>query len=725
MVKLFSNYEQHQAIVEALIIRLSENNKLDFIDIFPDLFVDDNLNTIRYKCLSQSLSLPESIESRISDVLSLNPNEQSNILDLLLKAAHEKANKFNITVVLNPLLLSMRLMEREAFWSVYINNSFIDEGIVNVIISWALDKKENFIIEKDSLFLYGITLGWFLCSSNRELRDKTTKALVNLFTNSIDTFLKVLKEFESINDLYILERLYAVAYGIVLRSSNQDGFKKLAEYIYNEIFNVDFVIEHILIRDYAKLIIEYINGLVEICIDIDKIKPPYRSIFPDSFPTDEEIDTYKNENMYVDQIIDSMVTEVGRSGNHMYGDFGRYTFQSDLMNFKLDDKVNVQDLSNYAVKIILNELICDKDLFDNAESNLKSIRHSRHEHKIERIGKKYQWIAFYKILALVADNYKIKDHSSWNDEVEQYKGTFQLSCRNIDPTSILGSKVESKYQWWLDINNDFECLELSNIEWMKSNKNLPKTSEIINIHFENKNYFLLDTSFSIDGNKNDNEYRNLYYNINSFILKKEDLKTFISWADRQTFYAKRMPNSSSFHKVFLREYPMGEAFDSINNYYNSQMNWETTFDDRDDGLPCEVLLTATSYMNEASGYDNSVDNAIEIKLPNKWLVESMSLVQNLNDGEWINHNNDIVFIDKGGIDEDIALLADKEKVLEFLDQNDYTVCWIMWGEKQVRNTNNEFDEKDFLGISQIDCFSYFDGKKIIDSKINVKYNEGN
>lgn len=721
LYNLFSNYEQHQSLIEALIIWLSENKELDFIDIFPELFVDEKLNNIRYKCFSQSISLPATIKDKVNTLLSLDFYEQSKILEILLKTSHEQSNNFNIQLTLHPLLMSLDLLNRESIWAIYINNSFTSEGVVQVIINWALEKEKDFDIEYNSLFLYGMTLGWFLCSSNRELRDKTTKALVNIFTDNIACFLDILKEFSSVNDLYITERLYAVAYGITLRSNSQKGYKELAEYIYNNIFNVDNVLEHIMIRDYAKLTVEYIYVLLELDIEIEKVKPPYNSVLPNILPSDEEIDSYENKYIEIDRIISSMLTESGRSGRFGYGDFGRYTFQSNLRNFKLKN-LRIQDLSNYAVKMIIDEMIVDKELFSQVESNLKNISHSRSEHKIERIGKKYQWLALYKILAIVADNFKVKDLSSWNDEnVIEYKGTSQLSCRNIDPTSILRNKIESEYQWWLDINNDFENLELPDIEWMKSSEKLPIVSQIVDINFENNKYLLLDTSFSIDSNKQNDKYRNLYYHINSFILKKEDLDTFVSWAKDQVFYAKKMPESNSFYSVFLREYPFSETYDLINNYYNSQMNWETTFDDRDKGLPCEVLLTSTSYMNEASGYDNSVDNAINIILPNKWIVENMNLKQSLNDGEWIDVNKNIIFIDKGTNNEDGALLANKEKLLEFLDNNGYTICWIMWGEKQVRNSNNKFDDEDFLGISEIDSFSYFDGTTIIDNKINIKY----
>ena len=719
--KLDEVNNKHTAIVEAIFTLLLEKFDIDIMDIFTNFKQNKVLMNLRLNSFINSQKVTENILEYISDIKSLEHNEKEYYLEIIVANSFKKDNGIDFYQIVHKVLLDESIISRDLWWSIYINNSFINKKIVYRLVEWAYKKPSNFYLDKEYLLLYGIILSWFLTSSNRELRDKTTKALVNIFTDNIDCFLDILKEFSSVNDLYITERLYAVAYGITLRNNNQRGYKELAEYIYTNIFKVDSVVEHIMIRDYAKLTVEYIANLIELNIEINRVKPPYNSVLPKKLPSDEEIDVFENKNIYIDRIISSMVTESGRSGKFGYGDFGRYTFQSNLRNFKLEN-LRIQDLSNYAVKIIIDEIIEDIELFSQAESNLKNISHSRNEHKIERIGKKYQWLAFHKILAIVADNFKVKDHSSWNDDnVIEYKGTSQLSCRKIDPTSILKSKVESEYQWWLDINNDFENLELTDTEWMKSSEKLPIVSQIVDISFEDYKYLLLDTSFSIDGNKKNDKYRNLYYHINSFILKKEDLDTFVSWAKDQVFYARRMPESNSFYSVFLREYPFSESYDLINNYYNSQMNWETTFDDSDDGLPCEVLLTSTSYMNEASGYDNSVDNSINVKLPNKWIIENMNLKQSLNDGEWIDINDNIVFIDKGSNDEDGALLVNREKLLEFLNNNGYTICWIMWGEKQVRNSNDKFDNEDFLGISEIDSFSYFDGNEIIDSEINVKF----
>ena len=49
---------------------------------------------------------------------------------------------------------------------------------------------------------------------------------------------------ETVDDLYILERLYSVGYGIVLRSSREDGFKELGEYVYQTIILCDSIMDY-------------------------------------------------------------------------------------------------------------------------------------------------------------------------------------------------------------------------------------------------------------------------------------------------------------------------------------------------------------------------------------------------------------------------------------------------------------------------------------------------
>ncbi len=714
---------QNMGIIEAMSIQLPELCDIELIDM-----IHQNQNLIKSFFYSFQWRKVKSITYKTLEHINQLQLKYKGISEIYLEAILQLSSIPNHPLNIKRIhqsLLQLNLNKRDYKWSIFIHNSFIDDGIVKRIINWAWNKQDSFNIDNESLYLYGLTLGWFLTSSNRELRDKTTKALVNLFTNNIDIFLKILKEFENVDDLYVLERLYAVGYGSVLRSDISETFIEFGKYIYNTIFNKNEIVEHILLRDYAKLTVEYINNIFELNIDMVKVLPPYRSKLPSSYPSDEYIDTkYDKYTSAISSILSSMVTENGRSGNFRYGDFGRYTFQSYLSDFDNRD-FRIQDINNYAVEIIFTEYILDKKLFETTESNLSAGYSGRMEHKVERIGKKYQWLALHKILAIISDNYKVESRESYRDKkYEDYQGTYQIGCRDIDPTTILKNNEQMNNQLLLNIGSDFENNSLSNLEWMGSKDNLPTINSIVNLYDNEKEYFLLDSYFSLDGNKDNNKYRNLYYSINSFIVKKNELSNIIDYMEEKSFNIGRMPESNSFHDIFLKEYPNSLSYKYIDKYYYSQPQWEDMIDYDQEQLPSKILLTATEYSNEGGSYDLSIDGGIRIKLPNKWLINEMNLKQNLNDGEWINENNELIFFNSTQKD---TLFSDKNLLQQFLDDNGYSIFWALTGEKQMRNTvSNHNRDDDFIGITDIMGYAYFDNgefKENIDLKFEESKNE--
>lgn len=61
---------------------------------------------------------------------------------------------------------------------------------------------------------------WFLTSTSEEIRDKSTRALYNYGCMYPEDFFELLKYSLKINDLYISERMFAVAYGITMALQN-------------------------------------------------------------------------------------------------------------------------------------------------------------------------------------------------------------------------------------------------------------------------------------------------------------------------------------------------------------------------------------------------------------------------------------------------------------------------------------------------------------------------
>ena len=178
------------------------------------------------------------------------------------------------------------LADRDAFWTTKLKYKYSEDSAFRHLIDWAWARTDKSYISDESIELVATSLCWFLTSSNRELRDCSTKALVSLLENRISVLTKVIDNFDGVNDPYVWERIFAVALGCTLRTDNVQELKCLAETVYHKVFRTEYVYPNILLRDYAREIIEFAihSGLVLDDVELAKTKPPYNSSWPDEIP---------------------------------------------------------------------------------------------------------------------------------------------------------------------------------------------------------------------------------------------------------------------------------------------------------------------------------------------------------------------------------------------------------------------------------------------------------
>jgi hypothetical protein len=261
---------------------------------------------------------------------------------------------------LHRILMRHSMPKRDGFWQNYVryysNND--DNKIafpLKRLTDWAWLPNISNNVDSETARLVAQTLSWVLSSTDVALRDKTTKALVNLLEQQSQVLIKTLIAFENTDDMYISERLYAVAYGCILRTEGDDSIKTIAQYIYDTIFKKGNPPAHILIRDYARNAIEYaIYKNVGLDIDVDLIRPPYNSEMP-QIPTEEEIKNYKldydspnfehNHGRQQNRIINSVTSDM-------------YDFHKSEINAKLNQFCPYSYKTEQHYKIYLKSLNC-------------------------------------------------------------------------------------------------------------------------------------------------------------------------------------------------------------------------------------------------------------------------------------------------------------------------------------------------------------------------------
>lgn len=401
------------------------------IDIIDSLIDDDDKWSVfsRYIASFQwrnSRSVPV---DNFMELLRAYPCKPEDLWAMLIGNSVKVSNPLNADF-LHKTLSGYELNRRDYLWTLYINNLTYDDSDRITQLVQIYDRGEKLEIKSEKQVELLLTLfGWLLTSSNRWLRDYTSKAMIEILKDHFMLCHLILQKFESVNDPYVIQRLYGIVFGACSKKKGAefDDYKALAEYVYNAIFNKEIVYPDILLRDYARMILErflYENPDYKGIINYSKIIPPYNS---DPIPEIE--DQHYLEKDY-DGAIFWLMHSMRFEGMGMYGDFGRYVFQSALRNFDVEDK----KLFNYAVYFILNELKYSEEYFGEHDKHCGSS--SRHlTRKTERIGKKYQWITMYNVLARVSDHCKMIDKYSFRETVEiPYEGGWDPYVRDFDPT---------------------------------------------------------------------------------------------------------------------------------------------------------------------------------------------------------------------------------------------------------------------------------------------------
>ncbi|KAI3494620.1 hypothetical protein L1887_40657 [Cichorium endivia] len=425
-------------------------------------------------------------------------------------------------------LAAQSMAKRDASWTIQLNSLPMDEeNTAQRLIEWsAFEQSQQ--TDPGIQYLCAITLTWFFTSSNRELRDKATKALTSLMIWNPSLYGMLCTDFSGVDDLYVLERLHTAAYGACCIDPDQHRLHAYSEIANTAVFDREVVPLSIILRDSALGIIELalLNGHLPEQVDIVKAMPPYHS---------------KTVRLSVSE--DSLEKVAKRAGDSQIldsctgwgGDFASYQIQprvSSFLNVPLvspeplsateiyerfeDEVINHCELRTRVLKLMhdfspnpfrdLRLGLSEQDVeessknFKMAESLLleflsseerirykkeykkrfksprnareqfshidinsakrwiakraysfgwtknlfphdSSLRHdySRDRPLVERIGKKYQWLALDELLCSLADNRWLSERT----EQGSRRYTYPLDIgthREIDPTILLSDE---------------------------------------------------------------------------------------------------------------------------------------------------------------------------------------------------------------------------------------------------------------------------------------------
>jgi hypothetical protein len=279
--------------------------------------------------------------------------------------------------------------------------------------------------------------------------------------------------------------------------------------------------------------------------------------------------------------------------------------------------------------------------FDSSMIFLNNRKYIRAANKPERIGKKYQWIAYYEFLARVSDNFKLKKEYWDSQSPSKYEGPWQKTyLRNIDP-SFLSTKTESsnwaseesKENWWFTERYTKREQNETDEQWISHFADLPDVKSLIEVTNPKDNSVWLNLNGSFqwyqpkDSDKDSQKMkRQLFYVIHGYLVKNQDSEKAFRWAQKQNFIGRWMPDPWDFHHIFLGEFVWSPAY--INTTSNGYSDWTTEPQYNQNNIPCPIHSPCMKYHWSSGEYDCSIEDGITISIPSALLIKKMDLSWN-------------------------------------------------------------------------------------------------
>lgn len=685
------------------------------------------------------------------------------------------------------LLMRLTMPKRDGIFQFFFNDcaGYDENKCANPLrrlIDWAWSEDVSVNADSESIRLAAIMLCWTLSSTYIKHRDEATKALVNLLSEQVEVLIDTLRLFENVDDMYVYERLFAVAYGVALRTSSRDGLTKLAKYVYETIFKHNNPPKDILLRDHARNIVEYAKYKVELnAVNMKKVRPPYSSVLPE-WPTDEEIEHY-HINYDEPDFKERKGSEQNQIWNSVKGGLADFwdklaepliehfypisiveekdykkamkLFKGDMKKLikvfsdtksyrilhlpKTTENKTLQDMIFEMIENYINQMMTDEqkkamnkviipfkvkewplknhhyvqfptegvrnwlvkraydlgfdvNLHGEYDRIAKDWTFRNSDNRIDRIGKKYQWIAFHEVMGILADNYKYEDDyaNEGSGGYELFHGTWQSFLRNINPSMIVRVKnvdsedadddrEEEVQKWYMEEQFDNWEYSGTNESWASMVKDLPDPVSLIQkLDDDGIEWLALNNSRRWDEpkdiGKEKHEYKLLKHDVylaaDAILVKQQDIEKAIQSLDGRVLWDGVNLPSDDWQYLVNREKYWSPAYKDV---YRDRQGWSNSIN----GLDIPYYYSC----EQACGHieDDKSGTISKYSIPCRLLFEGMGMEYDSHDGHYLDKDGNLLALTYG-YDQ---ILVKKEPLLQFLDQSGLSILWIVRGEKRV------------------------------------------
>lgn len=311
------------------------------------------------------------------------------------------------------------MADRDLHWSEYLRRRYASPTI-HRLLTWA-EKLDTVSMTRAAADELVVLFSLVLTTVVRSDRDLATKALVLIGEQHPDVLFSHVVACLEFNDPYLPERVLAAAYGTALSlvdSKKAASFRPLlgdlAQKLYRQMFapRARHATHHTLMRDYAL-------GIIEVAQRAGCVKLPKTSVRHLSRPFPNTPSPFTSDGKPDDSVKDAI-------GHAIRMDFGNYTIGGLIPNRANYDETKPEYvLVRAKIERRMFDLGYRDERFQHVESEIgRNSWNARDEHKVDRYGKKYSWIAYFEMWGERDANRKLPD---WR------QGSRTADC-GVDPT---------------------------------------------------------------------------------------------------------------------------------------------------------------------------------------------------------------------------------------------------------------------------------------------------
>lgn len=471
------------------------------------------------------------------------PGIFSDTLTMLFRLAARPNHPLNADY-LHEVLSGLNMAARDSFLPGWLHITHGTSGAVDRLIRWAREKPLDQVGEQTTR-LWVTVLLWTTSATDRRVREPATIAAARLLTRRPGQAAGLLDRFTVVDDEWVVERACEVAYAALLSSGTRDDWAAAAESVWNNVFSVPgLVTPNAAVRDAARSILEAANdrGALPAGVTVDQFRPPYTSDWPLTWPVETDIAAFDT------------------------GSYPKLVFSAtgdDFFTYRLSPQLRDRpgvDLPAAARWVVAEVVRLGYQprlhaSFDRYVIGKFGIGRSKPAW-IERIGKKYQWIALNRLIGTVSDHAP-QTADGWDPPAPAVPGPHSDISRQVDPTVVEFARPYPTSRPWVPSYDWVPTAGKSDADWIADGTDMPDIA-VNEAVFEGRPHIVVSGNYEwTNGTVTTKRTRAVWTHIHTHLVASGDVTAAVRELEGRDLLGTPVTRSPELSRGYVGEFPYG------------------------------------------------------------------------------------------------------------------------------------------------------------------------